>query len=88
MTENMAELEKLNIGVENDDPKTQPTDGLTNTPTDKPECKTIFGREFCLPSLSLDPAVILQGVIEQYLPRIVMVIIGIVLLGIGVWSLT
>jgi hypothetical protein len=88
MTKNMAELEQLNVGVENDDPKSQPTDGSKNTPTDKPECKTILGKEFCLPNLSLDPSVILQGVIEQYLPRIVMVAIGILLLAIGVWSIT
>lgn len=88
MTRNMQELEQLNIGVENDDPKDRPTNGSKNTPTDKSNCINIFGKELCAPDISLpDPAVVIQQTIEAYLPRIVFVLIGILLLAIGIWSL-
>lgn len=93
MTSNMEELEEIGVGVENNDLKDRATDGPKNTPAGK--CKTIFGKEFCLPdvsvpslpNVSLDPAVAIQNLITEYLPRIVLVLIGVLLLALGVWSL-
>jgi hypothetical protein len=86
----------------NTDPKGPTSNGSTNTKTDESECcvlgkcgkcqcRTIFGKEICTPDIifpgaSLDPNTIAQVFIDEYLPRIILVIIGILLLAIGVWS--
>lgn len=102
MRKNMAELGQLGYEDLPDPKEKTPTpDGSTNTPTDEPnQCagKTvnIFGVNLCLDfGTSNDPVSSalsnilgeqLQGIVNEYMPRIVLIAVGLIVLAIAAYA--
>jgi hypothetical protein len=99
MTQYMSELAQIGFDKDPEIPKVTapPTDGSTNTPTaNDPTCFDIpFTSIHVCPNQlagvnpldNLNPTAIIQSTIDSWLPRIALIVIGVLLLAIGAYTL-